>query len=55
MPIARIALIAGGVVAGFFVVRSFSGDGVFWSQVRGFAAEREVELRDALGLNEEVA
>ena len=55
MPISRILLVAGGVVAGFVAVLVLSGSGGFWSQVREFAAEREVELRDALGLNEEVA
>ena len=51
----RVLIVAGGVVAGFLVVRMASGDGEFWSQVRTYAAERETELRDALGLTGEVA
>ena len=51
----RALVVAGGVLAGFLVVLMVSGSGDFWSEVRELAAEREVELRDALGLNEEVA
>ena len=50
----RVLLTGGGVLAGLLAVLVIRRSG-FAADVRTYAALREHELRDALGLSEEVA